>query len=90
MRGKANSQEHGQILQEFKKKKEKLMNKKTEREGIRRREENNTVVGGWNQELNRLVSSRLFSKRRAQLRCQDASSPGTMSQSAEPAWALFN
>lgn len=70
MRGKANSQEHGQILEEFKKK-IKLMNKNGERSN-QEREENNTMVGGWNKELNRLVSSRLFSKRRARQRCQDA------------------
>lgn len=49
----------------------KLMNKNGERSN-QEREENNTVVGGWNKELNRLVSSRLFSKRRARQRCRDA------------------
>lgn len=45
------------------------MNKTGER-GSRKREENNTVVGGWKKGLNRLVSSGLFSKRRQ--RCRDA------------------
>lgn len=52
-------------------KKKKSMNKNGERSN-QEREENNTVVGGWNREANRLVSSRLFSKRRAQQRCRDA------------------
>lgn len=52
-------------------KKKKSMNKSRVRSN-QEREENNTVVGGWNKEANRLVSSRLSSKRRAQQRCRDA------------------
>lgn len=55
MRGKANSKEHSQILQQWIKKFNRI--KKIKRETTRRGKRNNMVVGGWKKELNRLVSS---------------------------------
>lgn len=68
--GKRTARSGAKYLKSWEKKK-KSMNKSGKRSN-EEREENNTVVGGWNKEANRLVSSRLSSKWRARQRCRDA------------------